>query len=96
MELPLGRSGIATAGSYASSSCNSTEREQFACNHILRGRKTTSKQVQRSLRKRASTLRELSAPCRSLFRGRPDIFPTRFVAKTTGRPGYRPSVLEQV
>src|SRR5258708_11757769 len=28
---------------------------------------------------------------RSLFRGRPDIFPTRFVAKTTGRPGYAPA-----
>ncbi len=28
---------------------------------------------------------------RSLFRGRPDIFPTRFVAKTTSRPGYAPA-----
>ncbi|MCA1792210.1 MAG: hypothetical protein LC667_20895, partial [Thioalkalivibrio sp.] len=25
---------------------------------------------------------------RSLFRGRADIFPTRFVSKTTGKPGY--------
>ncbi len=27
---------------------------------------------------------------RSLFRGRPDIFPTRFVSKRTGKPGYAP------
>jgi len=28
---------------------------------------------------------------RSLFRGRPDIFPTRFVSKKTGKPGYAPA-----
>ncbi|MGH9423265.1 MAG: TOTE conflict system archaeo-eukaryotic primase domain-containing protein, partial [Thermoanaerobaculia bacterium] len=28
---------------------------------------------------------------RSLFRGREDIFPTRFVSKKTGRPGYAPA-----
>ena len=28
---------------------------------------------------------------RSLFRGRPDIFPTRFVKKTTGKAGYAPA-----
>ncbi len=28
---------------------------------------------------------------RSLFRGRGDVFPTRFVAKTTGKPGYAPA-----
>lgn len=28
---------------------------------------------------------------RSLFRGRPDIFPTRFVSKKTGRSGYAPA-----
>jgi hypothetical protein len=27
---------------------------------------------------------------RSLFRGRADIFPTRFVSKKTGKPGYAP------
>jgi superfamily II DNA or RNA helicase len=27
---------------------------------------------------------------RSLFRGRPEIFPTRFVSKRTGKPGYAP------
>jgi hypothetical protein len=27
---------------------------------------------------------------RSLFRGRSDIFPTRFVSKRTGKPGYAP------
>jgi hypothetical protein len=26
----------------------------------------------------------------SLFRGRPDIFPTRFVSQRTGKPGYAP------
>lgn len=28
---------------------------------------------------------------RSLFRGRTDVFPTRFVSKKTGRPGYAPA-----
>jgi hypothetical protein len=28
---------------------------------------------------------------RSLFRGRTDIFPTRFVSKKTGKPGYAPA-----
>ncbi len=28
---------------------------------------------------------------RSLFRGRTDVFPTRFVAKKTGKPGYAPA-----
>src|SRR6266851_737706 len=28
---------------------------------------------------------------RSLFRGREDIFPTRFVSKKTGKPGYAPA-----
>ena len=28
---------------------------------------------------------------RSLFRGREDVFPTRFVRKTTGKPGYAPA-----
>jgi hypothetical protein len=28
---------------------------------------------------------------RSLFRGREDVFPTRFVAKKTGKPGYAPA-----
>ena len=28
---------------------------------------------------------------RSLFRGREDVFPTRFVSKKTGRPGYAPA-----
>ncbi len=28
---------------------------------------------------------------RSLFRGRPDVFPTRFVSKKTGKAGYAPS-----
>lgn len=28
---------------------------------------------------------------RSLFRGRPDVFPTRFESKKTGRPGYAPA-----
>jgi superfamily II DNA or RNA helicase len=28
---------------------------------------------------------------RSLFRGRPDVFPTRFVARRTGKPGYAPA-----
>ena len=28
---------------------------------------------------------------RSLFRGRPNIFPTRFVSKKTGKPGYAPA-----
>ncbi len=28
---------------------------------------------------------------RSLFRGREDVFPTRFVAKKTGKPGYTPA-----
>jgi hypothetical protein len=28
---------------------------------------------------------------RSLFRGRGEIFPTRFVSKTTGKPGYAPA-----
>lgn len=28
---------------------------------------------------------------RSLFRGRPDVFPTRFVSKRTGKPGYAPA-----
>lgn len=28
---------------------------------------------------------------RSLFRGRPDIFPARFVSKKTGKPGYAPA-----
>jgi len=28
---------------------------------------------------------------RSLFRGRADVFPTRFVSKKTGRPGYAPA-----
>ncbi len=27
----------------------------------------------------------------SLFRGRQDVFPTRFVSKKTGRPGYAPA-----
>ncbi len=27
----------------------------------------------------------------SLFRGRPDVFPTRFVSKKTGKPGYAPA-----
>jgi superfamily II DNA or RNA helicase len=27
----------------------------------------------------------------SLFRGRPDVFPTRFVSKKTGKPGYSPA-----
>ena len=27
---------------------------------------------------------------RELFRGRPDIYPTRFVSKKTGKPGYAP------
>src|SRR5262249_40387983 len=28
---------------------------------------------------------------RRLFRGRPDVFPTRFVSKKTGKPGYAPA-----
>ncbi len=28
---------------------------------------------------------------RSLFRGRDDVFPTRFVSKKTGKPGYSPA-----
>ena len=28
---------------------------------------------------------------RTLFRGRPDVFPTRFVSRRTGRPGYAPA-----
>ena len=28
---------------------------------------------------------------RSLFRGRPDVFPVRFVSKKTGKPGYAPA-----
>jgi hypothetical protein len=28
---------------------------------------------------------------RQLFRGRPDIYPTRFVSKKTGKPGYAPA-----
>lgn len=28
---------------------------------------------------------------RALFRGRPDVFPTRFVSKNTGRAGYAPA-----
>ena len=28
---------------------------------------------------------------RQLFRGRPDVFPTRFVSKKTGKPGYAPA-----
>ena len=28
---------------------------------------------------------------RGLFRGREDVFPTRFVAKKTGKPGYAPA-----
>jgi superfamily II DNA or RNA helicase len=28
---------------------------------------------------------------RSLFRGRPDVFPTRFVSRRTGKPGYAPA-----
>jgi hypothetical protein len=28
---------------------------------------------------------------RSLFRGRDEVFPTRFVSKTTGKPGYAPA-----
>lgn len=28
---------------------------------------------------------------RSLFRGREDVFPTRFVSKKTGKPGYAPA-----
>ena len=28
---------------------------------------------------------------RSLFRGREDVFPTRFVSKRTGKPGYAPA-----
>jgi hypothetical protein len=28
---------------------------------------------------------------RSLFRGRPDVFPVRFVRKKTGKPGYGPA-----
>lgn len=28
---------------------------------------------------------------RSLFRGRSDVFPTRFVSKKTGKPGYAPA-----
>jgi hypothetical protein len=32
---------------------------------------------------------------RALFRGRDDLYPTRFVSKKTGKPGYAP-VLEQI
>ena len=32
----------------------------------------------------------------SLFRGREDVFPTRFVSKKTGKPGYAPACCEQV
>jgi len=28
---------------------------------------------------------------RQLFRGRPDVYPTRFVSKKTGKPGYAPA-----
>ncbi len=28
---------------------------------------------------------------RSLFRGRPDVFPTRFVSKKSNKPGYAPA-----
>ena len=28
---------------------------------------------------------------RQLFRGRPDLYPTRFVSKKTGKPGYAPA-----
>jgi len=28
---------------------------------------------------------------RSIFRGRPDVFPIRFVSKKTGKPGYAPA-----
>jgi hypothetical protein len=28
---------------------------------------------------------------RQLFRGRPDLYPTRFVSKTTGKAGYAPA-----
>jgi hypothetical protein len=31
---------------------------------------------------------------RSLFRGRDDVFPTRFVSKKTGKPGYFHAGLE--
>src|SRR5258708_1443436 len=32
---------------------------------------------------------------RSLFRGREDVFPTRFVTKKTGKPGYAPASRNQ-
>jgi len=33
---------------------------------------------------------------RQLFRGRVDVFPTRFVSKKTGKPGYAPALRKQV
>jgi hypothetical protein len=32
---------------------------------------------------------------RSLFRGREDVFPTRFVSKKTGKPGYAPACTDK-
>ncbi len=45
---------------------------------------TAEAQVQR-------TPAEKVALFRSLFRGREDLFPTRFVSKKTGKPGYAPA-----
>jgi hypothetical protein len=39
----------------------------------------------------ARTPAEKVSLLRSLFRGRPDVFPTRFVSKKTGKPGYAPA-----
>jgi hypothetical protein len=38
-----------------------------------------------------ATNREKVALFRALFRGREDVFPTRFVSKKTGKPGYAPA-----
>lgn len=50
--------------------------------------------VQRSLRTSRGTPNTASEKVRlfrSLFRGREEIFPTRFMSKRTGRPGYAPA-----
>ena len=52
---------------------------------------------QRSLRRRRHWIAPRRAPgekvslFRTLFRGRTDVFPVRFVSKRTGKPGYAPA-----
>jgi hypothetical protein len=67
---------------------------ELLCSELIAAQKTTSRSLSFSIGvqcKAPETPTDKVSLFRSLFRGRLDVFPARFVSKKTGNPGYVPA-----